>query len=103
MLFTIPALGLLGYLIGRYAKDIEAAPRGLFLALDHATFIGILTNAILGLVLIATAERPTLWARANAVVFWGNLGLATAAMRIRAEIPPPDGDVSADRELRSEI
>lgn len=135
MLFTIPALGLLGYLIGRYAKDIEAAPRGLFLALDHATFIGILTNAILGLVLVATAERRTLWAWANPVVFWGMnlglatfivglisgvavikrigtplmgasilLGLATAAMRIWAEMrSSPDGDAFRDRELRSDI
>jgi hypothetical protein len=76
MLFAVPALGLLAYLIGRYAEDIDAAPRGVFLSLDHATFIGILTNAILGLVLLATAERREIWAWADRLVFWGmNLGL----------------------------
>jgi hypothetical protein len=87
MLFTIPALGLLAYLIGRYAKDIEAAPRGLLLALDHATFIGILTNAILGLVLVATRARRDLWSWADPVVFWGmNAGIATFMVGLIAEV-----------------
>ncbi len=48
----------------------------MFLSLDHATFIGILTNAILGLVLLATAERREIWAWADRLVFWGmNVGL----------------------------
>lgn len=78
LLFTIPALGLLAYIIGRYADDIESAPRGLFLALDHATFVGILTNAIVGLLLVVCATRREIWAWADALVFWGiNVGLAT--------------------------
>lgn len=86
LLFTLPALGLLGYLIGNYADDVEAAPRGLFLALDHATFIGILTNAILGLVLVATASRREVWAWADGVVFWGmNLGLVTFIVGLLAD------------------
>ncbi|MEP6477719.1 MAG: hypothetical protein ABJC60_10660 [Actinomycetota bacterium] len=71
LLFTIPALGLLAYIIGRYADDIESAPRGLFLALDHATFVGILTNAIVGLLLVVCATRREIWAWADALVFWG--------------------------------
>lgn len=87
MLFTIPALGLLAYLIGRYAKDIEAAPRGVLLALDHATFIGILTNAILGLVLIATAERREIWAWADRLVFWGmNVGILIFMFGLISEV-----------------
>lgn len=86
LLFTIPALALLAYLIGNYADDIEAAPRGLFLALDHATFIGILTNAIFGLVLVATAQRRRIWAWADGVVFWGtNLGLVGFIVGLVAE------------------
>lgn len=86
LLFTLPALGLLGYLIGNYPDDVEAAPRGLFLALDHATFIGILTNAILGLVLVATASRREVWAWADGVVFWGmNLGLVTFIVGLLAD------------------
>lgn len=86
LLFTLPALALLGYLIGNYADDVEAAPRGLFLALDHATFIGILTNAILGLVLVATASRREVWAWADGLVFWGmNLGLVTFIVGLLAD------------------
>ena len=57
VLWLLPALALLGYLIVRYAETIDSAPRGLLLALDHSTFVGILTNAILGLLLVATAAR----------------------------------------------
>jgi hypothetical protein len=86
LLFTIPALALLAYLIGRYAEDIEAAPRGLFLSLDHATFIGILTNAILGLLLITSAARRDVWAWADRLVFWGmNLGLVTFMVGLISE------------------
>jgi hypothetical protein len=86
LLFSIPALGLLGYLIVRYAQDVESAPRGLFLALDHATFVGLLTNAILGLLLVMSAERRDLWAWADRLVFWGvNLGLATFLVGLVAE------------------
>lgn len=88
LLFTLPALGLLGYVIVRYAEDVEAAPRGLFLALDHATFVGILTNAILGLLLTVTAARREVWAWANVLVFWGmNLGLATFLVGLVSETP----------------
>jgi hypothetical protein len=46
------------------------------LALDHATFVGILTNAILGLLLVATATRRSIWSWADQLVFWGvNVGL----------------------------
>jgi hypothetical protein len=87
LLFTVPALALLAYLIGRYAQDIESAPRGLFLALDHATFVGILTNGILGLLLVVTAARRGLWPWADRLVFWGvNLGLATFIVGLIAEV-----------------
>jgi hypothetical protein len=86
LMFTLPALGLLGYLIGRYADDIEAAPRELLLALDHATFIGILTNAIVALLLIATASRRDIWAWADGFVFWAmNLGLIGFVVGLVAE------------------
>lgn len=86
LLFTLPALGLLAYLIVRYAEDIESAPRGLFLALDHATFVGILTNAIFGLLAVATVTRRDIWPWADRLVFWGmNLGLATFIVGLIAE------------------
>jgi hypothetical protein len=86
LLFAIPALGLLGYLIVRYAEDVESAPTGLFLALDHATFVGIHTNAILGLVLVVCASRRSLWSWAERITFWGmNLGLVVFIVGLVAE------------------
>jgi hypothetical protein len=56
------------------------------LALDHSTFVGILTNAILGLLLVATAARRTTWAWADNIVFWGmNIGLAGFVIGLAAE------------------
>jgi hypothetical protein len=87
VLWLIPALALLAYLIVRYIDDVEAAPRGLFLALDHATFVGVLTNGILGLLLVATAKRRSLWSWADQLVFWGvNLGLAVFVVGLIAEV-----------------
>lgn len=87
VLWLIPALALLAYLIVRYVDDVEAAPRGLFLALDHATFVGVLTNGILGLLLVATAARRGVWSWADQLVFWGvNLGLATFVVGLIADV-----------------
>jgi hypothetical protein len=87
VLWLIPALALLAYLIVRYIDDVEAAPRGLFLALDHATFVGVLTNGILGLLLVATAARRGVWSWADQLVFWGvNLGLATFVVGLIADV-----------------
>jgi len=86
VLWLLPALALLGYLIVRYAETIESAPRGLLLALDHSTFVGILTNAILGLLLVATAARRAIWAWADHIAYWGmNIGLAGFVIGLVAE------------------
>lgn len=76
ILWLVPALGLLAYLIVRYFDDFESVPVNLLLAVDHATFIGVLTNAILGLLLVAGTARREIWTWADHLVFWGvNLGL----------------------------
>jgi hypothetical protein len=76
ILWLVPAVGLIVYLIANYIDDFDAVPTRLLLALDHATFIGILTNAILGLLLVATATRRSIWSWADQLVFWGvNVGL----------------------------
>jgi hypothetical protein len=76
ILWLVPALGLLAYLIVNYIDDFDTVPERLLLAIDHATFVGILTNAILGLLLVATASRRAIWAWSDQLVFWGmNLGL----------------------------
>ncbi|TMF34863.1 MAG: hypothetical protein E6I26_11005 [Chloroflexi bacterium] len=49
---------------------------GILTASDHAAFIGVITNLMLGLLAVLTADRPDRWPWAGQVVFWGvNLGL----------------------------
>lgn len=87
ILWLIPALALLAYLIVRYIDDVESAPRGLFLALDHSTFVGVLTNGILGLLLVANATRRAVWSWADQLVFWGmNIGLAIFVVGLIADV-----------------
>ena len=88
ILWLIPVVGLIVYLIANYIEDFDQVPVRLLLALDHATFVGILTNAILGLLLVATAARRALWSWADQVVFWGmNLGLAGFVIGLLADAP----------------
>jgi hypothetical protein len=49
-LFLVANVLLLAYLIVNYADDFEATPSWLFFALDHSVFIGVMTNALFGLV-----------------------------------------------------
>ena len=84
--FVVVDIGLLVFLIvqlvsGAYGapdQDIEllAIPPWLIFALDHAIFIGVMTNAIFGLIDVLTRTRATAWPWADQVVFWGmNVGL----------------------------
>lgn len=85
ILFLVPALGILGYVIVRYSEDIDQTPVRLLLALDHATFIGILTNAIFGMLFVA-ASRREVWAWADQVVFWAiNLGVTGFVIGLLAD------------------
>lgn len=86
IMFLVPALGILGYVIVRYSEDIDQTPVRLLLALDHATFIGILTNAIFGMLFVAAASRREVWAWADQVVFWAiNLGVAGFVIGLLAD------------------
>ena len=88
ILWLVPAVGLIVYLIANYIDDFDLVPKRLLLALDHATFVGILTNAILGLLLVATATRRAIWAWADQLVFWGvNLGLIGFVIGLIADAP----------------
>jgi len=72
--------------IVRYSEDIDQTPVRLLLALDHATFIGILTNAIFGMLFVAAASRREVWAWADQVVFWAiNLGVAGFVIGLLAD------------------
>lgn len=88
ILWLVPVVGLIVYLIANYIEDFDRVPVRLLLALDHATFIGILTNGILGLLLVATATRRTIWGWADQLVFWGvNLGLVGFVIGLIADAP----------------
>jgi len=45
-------------------------PPWLIIPLDHSIFIGVMTNAIFGLINDATQERRSLWPWAEDVLFW---------------------------------
>jgi len=68
---------LLNYLAGRYSGNFDNVPRGNLLALDHTMFIGVLTNAIFGLLYAATPahirERTPIFG--NVIFFGTNVGM----------------------------
>ena len=56
--------------------DNSKIPPGLFIALDHTMFIGVMTNVLFGTVLALGAPRT--WPWADHVIFWGlNAGAAS--------------------------
>jgi hypothetical protein len=88
ILWLVPVVALIVYLIANYIEDFDQVPVRLLLALDHATFVGILTNGILGLLFVATANRQTIWTWADQLVFWGvNLGLVGFVIGLIADAP----------------
>jgi len=78
-LFVIVAIVMFVYLIGLVTAaegDITAVPAGVGLASDHATFIGVVTNLLFGLLFTLTADRRDVWPWADRLVFWAmNAGL----------------------------
>lgn len=80
MLFLVVNISLLAYtiaLIMRAEGDFNQIPRGLILAVDHSVFIGVMVNAIFGLIYEATQTRREFWPWVDQVMFWGiNVGLA---------------------------
>src|SRR4029077_21892 len=56
--------------------DQSKVPPGLFIALDHTMFIGVMTNVLFGTLLALGAPRT--WPWADHVIFWGlNIGAAS--------------------------
>ncbi len=54
----------------------ETIPTGVLLAGDHTMFIGVMTNALLGLIQEGTQERRAFWPWESDIIFWGmNVGL----------------------------
>jgi hypothetical protein len=60
-------------------------PFGLIIALDHAMFVGTMTNVLFGVLLAATASQRV-WAWADDLIFWGmNLGVAVFIVALLAD------------------
>jgi hypothetical protein len=60
--------------------DFTKVSLGMIHALDHAFFIGVMTNVLFGVILIATAAQGAarVWPWADNLIFWGlNIGAAS--------------------------
>jgi len=78
-------IAFLNYLVGANAGDLDAVGMHQILALDHTMFIGVLTNAIFALLVVATAGR-TRWPRLDGIVFAGmNAALVVFVISLLAE------------------
>jgi hypothetical protein len=79
--FVVLTTALFLYVIFRLISDptltIESPGIfGLALASDHATFIGVITNLMFGLLLVLTRDQAGRWPWADQLIFWGvNVGL----------------------------
>jgi len=62
-------------------------PFGLIIALDHAIFVGTMTNILFGALSQATSERAHVWAWADQLVFWLlNVGVAVFIVVLVAKV-----------------
>ena len=97
-LFVVVDIGLLVFLIvsllsgayGPMQEDITLLkiPVWLIFALDHAIFIGVMSNAIIALLLELTAGRGPRSRRVEDLLFWGtNLGLVGFIAGLALEQP----------------
>ena len=75
----------LNYLVGANEGDLDLVGTNQILALDHTMFVGVLTNAIFALLLIATAGRSR-WPWIDDIVFAGmNVALVGFVVSLLAE------------------
>jgi hypothetical protein len=75
----------LNYLAGANKGDFDLVADHQILAVDHMMFVGVLTNAIFAMLVMATA-RDERWASLNTAVFAGiNIGLLGFVVSLLAE------------------
>jgi len=75
-------VALLVYAVVAYfARNLEP-PRGILIGIAHTEFVGVMTNAVLATILLATsAQRARVWPWTDAIIFWGiNIGWAGFAL-----------------------
>jgi hypothetical protein len=79
-IWTALALVLFMYLVAQVMAnpdDANALPLNILLASDHAVYIGVLTNIVIGLLSLLALGRGSTPGWASHLIFWGvNIGLA---------------------------
>lgn len=75
----------INYLVARYEGDFDKVPSRHLLALDHTMFVGVLTNAIFGLLLGVTQKDTRGRALADAVFYGMNVGLVGFVISLLAD------------------
>jgi hypothetical protein len=80
-IFVVVATAIFLIVIFKFISDpsITQDPTpvlGILTASDHAAFIGVVTNLMLGLLIVLTRDRGDLWRWADQLIYWGvNVGL----------------------------
>ena len=68
-------------------KDFSEVPTSVAVTLDHALFVGVMTNLNFALLLALTADRRAILPWADGVIFWGlNAGVAAFIVVLLANI-----------------
>jgi hypothetical protein len=68
-------------------KDFTEVPMSVAVTLDHALFVGVMTNLNFALLLALTADRRAVLPWADEVIFWGlNVGVAAFIVVLLANI-----------------
>lgn len=87
--WTVFALILFMYLVFQVIQnpeDPDALPLNILLASDHAVYIGVLTNIVVGLLSLLVLARSSAPSWISHLMFWGiNLGLAVFAVGLIVE------------------
>ena len=91
-IFVVVNVALIVYLIGaivtKVYTDFLLIPRWLVFGQDHAMFIGVMTNALFGLIYEVTRERRDYWRWADHILFWGmNFGMIGFVLSLLANVP----------------
>lgn len=91
-IFVVVNVALIVFLIGaivtKVYEDFSMIPRWLVFGQDHAMFIGVLTNALFGMIYQLTRERQDYWRWADHILFWGmNFGMIGFVISLLIDVP----------------
>ncbi len=94
-IFVVINVALLSYLIVQYVSgaygtppDFRLIPYWMIFGMDHAIFIGVMTNALFGFIQIATAKARDFLGWTDDVLFWGmNIGMIGFVGSLLANAP----------------